>query len=381
MKTRRALFIVAPVALSFLLNNAYCVAQMPQQFANPNQTAMMVYPVELGPDGRQYITTRAGYKVTVPGLDLAPNASQIAVFRDPQNNFWYVDKNGSQTPVSPQQMQSVMSQMQAQSMQHGQAQYNQYPQGMPPQNMYGQAAAPMAPAATAAPVAASQPQQSSNNNNNSGNNGTNTAMMSGLAAAGGAAMGSMLTNSMYNNNNNSGYGYGGIPYGTPVYKQPNGQYYYNDQAGKAAYVQPNSTNTAALNQYAQQNAYTGKPYSETANSYNEQQAASTYKQQQNEQKAESAYHQNQNEQKAESMHKQQQIEQAAGQDNEGSGRRRRHKEEATSGAQSNQARATGEENGSGRRKRFRNDESGSGQARSALQGNDDSGRLGGRFRQ
>ncbi len=351
MKIKRPLFIVTPIAISFLLSNAFTLAQMPQQYpqqsANPNQTAMMVYPVELGPDGRQYITTRAGYKVTVPGLGLAPNASQIAVFRDPQNNFWYVDKNGNQTPVSPQQMQSVMSQMQAQSMQRGQVQYGQ---GVPSQNMYGQAAAPVAAAATAAPVAASQPQQSSNNN--SGNNGANTAMMTGLAAAGGAAMGSMVTNSMYNNNNNSGYGYGGIPYGAPVYKQPNGQYYYADQAGKPVYVAPNSTNTAALNQYAQQSAYTGKPYSETANPYNEQQAESAYKQQQNEQKAGSAYHQQQNEQKAESMHKQQQVEQTAGQNSEGSGRRRRRQEESASGAQNNQAKAAEEGNGSGKENVF-----------------------------
>src|SRR5277367_753161 len=109
MKIRTSLFTIIPLAISYLLSNAVTFAQMPQQmpqqYANPNQTAMIFYPVELGPDGRQYITTKAGYKVTVPGLGIAPNAGQIAVYRDPQNNFWYVDKNGSPTPVSPQQMQ------------------------------------------------------------------------------------------------------------------------------------------------------------------------------------------------------------------------------------------------------------------------------------
>ena len=152
MKIQRPLFIITPLALSFLLNNAFTLAQMPQQYANPNQTAMIFYPVQMGPDGQQAIYTKAGYRLTIPGLGIAPNASQIAVYRDPQNNYWYVDKNGNPTPVSAQQMQSVMSQIQTQSMQRGQVQYGQYPQGgMPPQNMYGQPA----PAATAtAPAAA-----------------------------------------------------------------------------------------------------------------------------------------------------------------------------------------------------------------------------------
>jgi len=358
MKIKTPLFILAPVAISFLLSNVISLAQMPQQYANPNQTAMIFYPVELGPDGKQYITTKAGYKVSVPGLGIAPNAGQIAVYRDPQNNFWYVDKNGNPTPVSPQQMQSVMSQMQTQSMQRGQVQYGQYPQRMPPQNMYGQAAAP---AAAAAPVAAapSQPQQSSNNNNGS------SALMTGLAAAGGAAMGSMVTNSMYNNNN-SQYGYGGVPYGAPVYKQPDGQYYYANQAGKPVYVAPNSTNAAAYNEYDKQpSAYSGQ---QAQAAYQQQQNEQNAAKQQNEQKAQSAYTQ----QQTQNEQKQQQTKQMAEQ-NEGSGRRRgRHKEESASGQS---VQATAEQNGSEKRKARLRRDAGSGEPGQG----DDAGRLGRRF--
>jgi hypothetical protein len=368
MKIIRPLFIALPIAVSCVLSNAISLAQMPQQYANPNQTAMIFYPVQTGPDGQQSIYIKAGYKLTIPGLGIAPNASQIAVYRDPQNNFWYVDKNGNPTPVSAQQMQSVMSQIQTQSMQRGQVQYGQYPQGMPPQNAYGQTSAPVAAAPPPAPAA---PAQSSNNNGSS-------AMMTGLAAAGGAAMGSMVTNSMYNNNN-SQYGYGGVPYGTPVYKQPNGQYYYADQAGKPVYVAPNSTNAAAYSQYDKQpNAYSGQ---QAQSAYQQQQTEQNAVKQQNEQAAESMHKQQQNEQVAESMHKQQQVEQAAGQQNEGSGRRSRRKEESASGAQSNQVKAAEEENGSGKRRaRLRKEESASGSPLQNSAGND-GGRLGGRFRQ
>ncbi len=243
---------------------------MPQQMANPNQqVGMILYPVERGQDGQQYITTRAGYKVAVPGLGIAPDANQISVFTDPQNHFWYVDKNGNPTLVSAQQMQSVMSQIQGQAMQRGQAQYNQYPQtmpyqGMPPQNMY--------PAQTPTTTAAAAPAAHSNNNSGS------SAMVTGLAAAGGAAMGSMITNSMYNNNNQYP-NYNGMPYGQPIYKEPTGQYYYANQAGQHVPVTPTAATAPYFNQYSQQ-AATGYANQQQQQQTNKEAAAGHYANQQ-----------------------------------------------------------------------------------------------------
>lgn len=134
MKTTKTLLVAISIMLGCGLTINLAKAQMPQQATSPNQQmGMIFYPVERGTDGQQYITTRAGYKVAVPGLGIEPNASQIAVYKDAQNNFWYVDKNNTPTPVSPQQMQSVMVQMQNQAMQRGQVQYAQPMQTAPMQ--------------------------------------------------------------------------------------------------------------------------------------------------------------------------------------------------------------------------------------------------------
>ena len=79
-------------------------------------------------------------------------------------------------------------------------------------------------------------------------------MVTGLAAAGGAAVGSMITNSMYDNNNQYLYGYAGVPYGHPIYKEPNGQYYYANQNGYHVPITPNNTTAPVFDQYSQQAA-------------------------------------------------------------------------------------------------------------------------------
>lgn len=257
MKLFQIVQLGALTAVTFSLSSGKLYAQMPNQMAAGQPVAgqamgnqglgMILLPVQMGPDGQQYITTRAGYQVAVPGLGIDRNASQIAAFQDAQNNFWYINKNGQPTPVSAQQMQSIMGQVQQQQMQR-QAEMNRYPQAMPNQATYPPQAAPAAPAAqTPAP--------------SSGSGSGNSAMVSGLAAAGGAAVGAGLVNAINNNNNeypHPSYGYGGVPYGQPIYRQPNGQYYYNNPAASAnagrTYVTPNANTTPYFNQYEQQQA-------------------------------------------------------------------------------------------------------------------------------
>lgn len=257
MKNKGLLLAVLPIA--FLTTSTFSLAQMPSQAGGAEQTAMIMYPVEKGSDGKQYITTKAGYKVNIPGLGIAHNASAIAVYKDPGNNYWYIDKSGNPTPVSAEQMQSVMNQMQTQAMQRGRVQSAQYPQEMPNPNMYGQNPYAQNVAPSSYPQTGI-PQQSvvineqpaSNTSNGSSSSGS-SAMGTGLAAAGGAAVGALMSNAMYNNNEPYYGGYGGVPYGAPVYRgAAAGQYYYKHPNGNNVYVTPNSTNAAAFNQYDRQ---------------------------------------------------------------------------------------------------------------------------------
>ncbi|MBC7998068.1 MAG: hypothetical protein IAF58_09010 [Leptolyngbya sp.] len=87
--------------------------------------SMTLYPVVRELDGNQYLITPSGKKVTVPGLVIAPNATQVPVYRDPANHFWYTAMNGQQIAVTPQQLEAVQSQINAQSGGGG----------MPPQTM------------------------------------------------------------------------------------------------------------------------------------------------------------------------------------------------------------------------------------------------------
>src|SRR5581483_1192238 len=78
----------------------------------PNSNiSMTLYQVTRGQDGKQYVVAKNGQPVFVPGLNIAPNATQIQVYRDGNNNFWYVDQNNRPTQVTHQQLQWVESQM------------------------------------------------------------------------------------------------------------------------------------------------------------------------------------------------------------------------------------------------------------------------------
>jgi len=53
-----------------------------------NQVSMEFFPIQKGYDGAQFIVTKAGYTVSIPGLGVAPDANQIAAYKDEQNNIW-----------------------------------------------------------------------------------------------------------------------------------------------------------------------------------------------------------------------------------------------------------------------------------------------------
>lgn len=95
-----------------------------------NGITMMLYPVVRGADGNQYLLTPTGKQVTIPGLALAANATQVQVYRDNANNFWYTNVNGQQVAVTPQQLEIALQQINAQS------QATMPPQMVPPPQAY-----------------------------------------------------------------------------------------------------------------------------------------------------------------------------------------------------------------------------------------------------
>ncbi len=232
----------------------------PMQAANPD-ISMSLYPVEKGADGQQYIITKAGYKITVPGLGIAPNATDIAVYRDGQNHFWYVDKNGATQPVSQSQLQWTMAQINhQQAMRNIEAQRNMPPSSIQPNMMgtpgmmQGSVMQPammqpgmMVPGQTMA--GQTTPNVIINNQQpaTQSSSGASSAMVSGLAAGGGAMLGSMIGSSMYDHNSY------GMPYGVPMYNSA-GHYYYNGANGEH-YEVPYDHANPYMNQWNRQQAY------------------------------------------------------------------------------------------------------------------------------
>jgi len=187
-----------------------------------SQTSMEIFPIQRGYDGAQFIVTKAGYLVSLPGLGIAPDATQIAAYRDEQNNIWYIDREGVPVKLTPEQVQWGMAQINQQASQQA-AQQTQQP-------------------ATTTVV-----QQTVNQGSSNGLNAVGT----GLAVAGGMVAGAAISSSLYHNN------YYGIPYGVPVYHN-GGRYYYNGANGSKVYI--NNANNKYINQWNHQTSWPNNNY-------------------------------------------------------------------------------------------------------------------------
>jgi hypothetical protein len=248
-RTGRSRFVVVMCMLAFLLVSASGKAFAKNQSkseATPDQLSMCIYPVIKDSDGKQYIVTRAGFKVHVPGLGISSQATAIALYGDAEGNFWYVDKKGKTAKMTEKQVewgltqfnqQEAMAQQQgAMAQQQGAMVQQPGMQQAPPagyvqqQEHYGQPPQTIV-VQGAAPVVESQ------------SSGASAALVTGLAAAGGAMAGTALTNSLYNNHQN----YYGAPYGQPIYNA-GGRYYYNGNNGNRNYIPPNAHYSNQWNQ-------------------------------------------------------------------------------------------------------------------------------------
>ncbi len=125
MKLSQSIAIfLSMAALAFVPLNSEA---QPVNQANNSGISMTIYPVVRQPDGNQYLITPSGKQVTVPGLVIAPNATQVSVYHDLANRYWYTAMNGQQVPVTPEQLEAAISQINAQSGGGGMP-----PQMMPP---------------------------------------------------------------------------------------------------------------------------------------------------------------------------------------------------------------------------------------------------------
>jgi hypothetical protein len=220
-----------------------------------SQSSMCILPIIKGADGQQYIVTRAGYQVNIPGLGVAKDAKEIEVYADGKKHFWYVDRNGRSVKMSDQQVEWGLSQVnvQAQAAQRqamqaplaGQASMEQPGTMLQPNSMAMPYAVPNQPTTVVVQpttVIQSEPQ---GHVSASGNSALVNGLVTAGSAAAGAAAGAALTNSIYKNN------YYGVPYGTPIYHGGN-KYYYNGSNGHRVYVAPNAHYT---NQWQHEQEY------------------------------------------------------------------------------------------------------------------------------
>lgn len=229
------------LCLSATVNDQACAKKHKTDYYNNsaiyNQTSMEIFPIRRGYDGAQFIITKEGYWVSIPGLGVSPDATELAAYRDAQNNYWYVDRNNNHIRLTPQEVEWGMAQINQQAQARAMS-------GQPPiQHDYsasnsmfasGQLQQQQLPVVNVQqPII--QTQQSSS--------GTGGAIAAGLAAAGGAFAGAALGGMMYNNN------YGGIPYGVPMYHDGR-RYYYNGANNRRIYV--NNSNNKYINQWNHQ---------------------------------------------------------------------------------------------------------------------------------
>lgn len=105
-------------------------AQAGSAAGNPG-ISMTIYPVVRKADGKQYLITPSGKEVTIPGLGIAPDATQVSVYHDMNRNFWYNDTSGRPVAVTPAQLEAAQAQMNAPAGAGGMPQ-----QMMPPTQSY-----------------------------------------------------------------------------------------------------------------------------------------------------------------------------------------------------------------------------------------------------
>jgi len=193
--------------------------------------------------GKKNLETPTGEFVPISTKHLAKDATMIAVYRDSQNNYWFINKEGKPTPIPPQKVQWAVNQISEQRLAKEQTQAAiAAEQSAGNYSNNGYANSGQAPVQQTTII--QQPSSGSGSGAVAGYVGT------GLAAAGGAMVGGLIGDSLYDNNH-----FYGAPYGAPLYRDGNRSYYVNN--GNRVYLN-NSHLNAVNNQWDHQGEWNNR---------------------------------------------------------------------------------------------------------------------------
>lgn len=234
MRNRKSFESVARTLLLSLMLAGFCSGagsqESPPGMLSQNVTMTMFKIVDQ--KGKKFLETQTGEMLPISGKNLDKDAQMLAVYRDNNSNYWYINKDGQPTAIPPEKVQwainSISEQKYAKESISATANAN---------------AAVYPPGAYPAPV------QQTTIVNESSNNSGSSALGVGMAAAAGGMVGGLVGGAIDGNH------YYGVPYGAPVYRGGGSAHgYYVNNSGNKVYVNNEHTN-AVEKQWNQQGSW------------------------------------------------------------------------------------------------------------------------------
>ncbi len=254
---------------------------------------MTLYKLSDGANGRPYIFTPTGHLVPIPGAGPEKGADHLAVYRDGDADYWYIDRNNHPVRINAEDVEYFISQtgapvfkvndqgkvepssaqdpqLQQYKVKHQyektQLQLNanqqqiiaQQQQLLAQQNQViaqqQQALGQQQQSISQQQIVNQQQQQAMAQSQRNQPKGPSVAsgIASGAVTAAGAFAGAALGSAMANRWNNRYYY--GFPYGRPVFRQRDRFYYYGFN-GRPNYFSANSGAAALVNQWSRQRPY------------------------------------------------------------------------------------------------------------------------------
>jgi hypothetical protein len=186
-----------------------------------SQVTMTLFKIEKN-HGQKFLVTQAGDKIPISGDQLAKDATSLAVYRDANANYWFINKYGNPTSIPPEKVQWAINVVKSERA----AEFQGYQPAANTTNSSG----------SSAPVQQTTIIQNPNGSSSGGAAGT---AVTAAAAMGGGLLGGMIGGAIDDNNH-----YYGMPYGAPMYHDGAGMYHYNPEGSKV-YVNNEHTNQVA----------------------------------------------------------------------------------------------------------------------------------------
>lgn len=185
-------------------------------------------------NGKKYLETQTGEMLPISGKNLDKNAQMVAIYRDQNANYWFINKNGQPTSIPAEKVQWAINSISEQRY----AKESTYPGA----TAYQGGAYPPGTYPPGYPVQQTTVVQEPSNNSGS------SALGVGVAAAAGGMVGGLVGGAIDGNH------YYGVPYGTPIYRGEGAHGYYYNNSGNKVYVN-NEHVDPVVHQWNQQGAW------------------------------------------------------------------------------------------------------------------------------